>query len=147
MLHLASLHDADQIAEFVLAKGEIPIDLEDKVNFIAVKLNYHTSSQYGETALHIAYKKESYKVQELLISEDANQTIKNKVIVLYVSIMSVSWSNRQDSVPKTCRLKPLKVSCSISVNTIHEYFVHCEVTTICQTVVATMIIQYSSTVY
>ena len=35
VLHVAALHDADQISEFVLAKGDFPIDLEDKVIFIA----------------------------------------------------------------------------------------------------------------
>jgi len=37
--------------------------------------------KYGETALHIAYKKGSYKAMQLLISADADETIKNKVSI------------------------------------------------------------------
>ena len=36
-------------------------------------------TQYGETALHIACKKGSDKVEKVLITEGADQTIMNKV--------------------------------------------------------------------
>jgi len=79
-----------------------------------MQLNYHIPLQYGETALHIAYKKESYKVQELLISEDADDTIQNNVSAIRLLVTVSADLLRQDSVPKMYRLKPLKVSSSIS---------------------------------
>ena len=40
---------------------------------------YYASLQKDETPLHVAYKKGSHRVQEVLIAEDANQATKNKV--------------------------------------------------------------------
>ena len=87
VLHITALHDADQIAEFVLDKGDIPFDLKDKVTFIPIQPNYHIALQNGETALHIAYKKESYKVQELLILEGADDTIRNNVSAIHLLVI------------------------------------------------------------
>jgi len=40
-------------------------------------------SQYGETALHVAYKWGSHQVQQLLIDYDADVTITNNVSKYY----------------------------------------------------------------
>ena len=53
MLHVAALHDADQIAEFVLDKGDIPFDLKDKVTCLtyATKLP-HTLTVWRNCTSH-----------------------------------------------------------------------------------------------
>ena len=63
----------------LLEKG-FPIDEIDEVCYLTPLAIYYPSLQKGETPLHVAYKKGSHRVQGVLIAEDANQSIKNKVI-------------------------------------------------------------------
>ena len=80
---MAAIHDSVEIVRLLIDKG-VPInDIDNEVRITKLSMMFivfDATTQDGETALHIACKKGSHEVENVLVSEGADQTIKSKVI-------------------------------------------------------------------